>query len=88
MASKANVADLPSRGALDEMADILRRFDPAFSLADDRVDLVLPEIPSSGDLVSIWEFASPLLSSEAQPPSAAAPKRHQRAGRRTRARSQ
>lgn len=47
VASKANVADLPSRGALDEMAAILRPFDPSFHLASSAVPLVVPDI--SGD---------------------------------------
>ena len=42
VASKANIADLPSRGALDEMAAVLRGVEPAFCLDRDRVDLVPP----------------------------------------------
>ena len=46
VATKANVADLPSRGALAEMARALRSFLPSFSLRDDVVELVLPPHPS------------------------------------------
>ena len=41
VASKANVADLPSRGDLDLMAEVLLQASPSFSLSDDVVDLVL-----------------------------------------------
>ena len=53
VASKANVADLPSRGALADMAIRLRRFSPSFSLADSRVDMVLPACPR--DVDEVWE---------------------------------
>ena len=52
VASKANVADLPSRGDLDLMAEVLLRASPSFSLSDDVVDLVLPACPR--DLQGLW----------------------------------
>ena len=44
VASKANIADLPSRGALAEMAALLSRFQPSFSLAEAEVPVVLPDL--------------------------------------------
>jgi hypothetical protein len=44
VASKANIADLPSRGAYGEMAEVLRAFDPSFSLEGAAVPLVVPDI--------------------------------------------
>ena len=52
VASKADVADLPSRDALDEMARILRQQVPSFSLDGDRFPLVLPDCPR--DIPSLW----------------------------------
>ena len=52
VASKANVADLPSRGDLDLMAGVLLQVSPSFSLSDDVVDLVLPACPR--DLHGLW----------------------------------
>ena len=42
VASKANIADLPSRGELGAMAAVLSAASPGFSLKRDRADLVLP----------------------------------------------
>eukprot|EP00966_Prymnesium_polylepis_P100434 2326344-Prymnesium_polylepis.1 len=39
VASKANIANLPSRGAYAEMAEVLRAFDLAFSLEGAAVPL-------------------------------------------------
>ena len=50
-ASKANVADLPSRGDLDP-AGVLLQVSPSFSLSDDVVDFVLPACPR--DLQGLW----------------------------------
>ena len=44
VASKANIADLPSRGAYGEMAAALRAIDPSFSLEGAAVPLVVPDI--------------------------------------------
>ena len=44
VATKANVADLPSRRAFEEMAAVLRAADSSFNLADDQVDISLPPI--------------------------------------------
>ena len=52
VATKANVADLPSRGALDEMASCLRKILPSFSLLDDSVEFVIPACPR--DLGGLW----------------------------------
>ena len=52
VATKANVADLPSRGALDEMAACLHRVLPSFSLLDDSVEFVIPACPR--DLDGLW----------------------------------
>ena len=52
VATKANVADLPSRGALDEMAVCLRKVLPSFSLLDDSVEFVIPACPR--DLDGLW----------------------------------
>ena len=68
VASKANVSDMPSRGALEEMAAVLRRVQPDFSLADD-VPVVFPDV-SPGWL----ERAAAIIQ-------AAARKRSRRAGR-------
>ena len=52
VASKANVADLPSRWDLHALAGVLRTFSPPFCLGADRVDLVTPECFS--DIPSMW----------------------------------
>ena len=44
VASKSNVADLPSRGALEEMARSLRELQPSFSLEDAAVAVRLPAV--------------------------------------------
>ena len=78
VASKANVADLPSRGALREMEACLRRVSRSFSL-DDRVELVLPACPA--DLSGLWAAVMaqlPPLDREA----GVMPARRSRAGRR------
>ena len=74
VASKANVADLPSRGDLALMADVLRHVSPSFSLADG-VDLVIPACPR--DLDGLWAA----VMAQVQPGSGG-PMRRARAGRR------
>jgi hypothetical protein len=44
VASHANIADLPSRGALGEMATALRSVDSSFSLEGSAVRMELPDI--------------------------------------------
>ena len=79
VASKANVADLPSRGALDEMAGILASFLPSFSLRDDRRPLRLPGAPVA--LADMWAAITALIEGGAGSVSVPAPKRHARGGR-------
>ena len=44
VASAANVSDLPSRGAIAEMAAALRAVDPTFTIEDGAVAVVFPDI--------------------------------------------
>ena len=74
VASKANVADLPSRGALDEMDDCIRAVHPSFTL-DDRVEFVMPACPK--DLSVLWAAVMAQIPS----PPAAAPSRPPRGPR-------
>ena len=69
VASKANVADLPSRGDLDLMAEVLLQASPSFSLSDDVVDLVLPACPR--DLQGLWAAVMAQLR-----PGSGGPERH------------
>jgi len=69
VATKANVADLPSRLAIGEMADVLRSFDPSFDLIGDRVDLVIPACPR--DMSAMWAAVAQQL-----PGRSAKPARH------------
>ena len=55
VASKANVADLPSRGAVPEMVRALRPFDPGIARAERQVPVVLPVV--SADLAAAWVAA-------------------------------
>ena len=83
VASKANVADLPSRGDLALMADVLRHVSPSFSLDADGVDLVIPACPR--DLDGLWAA----VMAQVQPGSAGSsggPVRHARASRHRRSR--
>ena len=75
VASKANVADLPSRGDLDLMAEVLLQASPSFSLSDDVVDLVLPACPR--DLRGLWAAVMAQLR-----PGHGGPARRARAGKR------
>ena len=85
VASKANVADLPSRGDLATMASHLAALDPAFSLSGDRVGLVLPVCHP--DPSSLWEAALEQLGLEPPPPEATSlPPRRQRSRKRQRCR--
>ena len=54
VASKANVADLPSRDALHEMADILRAHEPGFDLGAAQRMFVWPDLPSGPDVDAVW----------------------------------
>ena len=74
VASKANVADLPSRWALGEMQDILRSFSPSFSISVDVVDLNTPECLQS--IPEMWDVIQARLQ---------APDRHQSRASRPRA---
>jgi hypothetical protein len=69
VASKANVADLPSRGSLDEMASCLRKAVPSFSLDEDVVECVIPACPS--DLSALW----PAVMSQLRPRAASRSRR-------------
>ena len=69
------MADLPSRGDLALMADVLRHVSPSFSLDADGVDLVIPACPR--DLDGLWAA----VMAQVQPGSGG-PKRHDRAGGR------
>ena len=85
VASKANVADLPSREALDEMAECLQAVEPAFTLADRGVELVIPACPR--DISLLWEavlaqFPSASQDAASSSSSPAPPRRHARAGAR------
>ena len=84
VASKANVADLPSRGALGEMADCIRSVHPSFSL-DDRVDFVMPACPK--DLSVLWAAVIAQIPQPDSPRSATRPRRSSRAGGKKRRRS-
>ena len=44
VASTANIADLPPRGALAEVAALLARFQQSFSLAEAEVSVILPDL--------------------------------------------
>tara|TARA_B100000795_G_scaffold234968_1_gene194391 strand:- start:363 stop:2816 length:2454 start_codon:yes stop_codon:yes gene_type:complete len=78
VATKANVADLPSRGALGEMAYCLRKILPSFSLLDDVVDFVIPACPR--DLDGLW--AAVLAQLPSSRPEAPRKQRSRRSGRR------
>ena len=79
MASKANVADLPSRNALSEMADALRHLDPGFDLEERAVPLVMPACPS--DLSSLWEAVMAQFPAEPNPGSSSSgPTRRRKRG--------
>ena len=82
VASKANVADLPSRGALLEMANCLREVDPAFDLAEGLVPLVIPACPR--DITSLWETVVSQFPDMGPEPPPAPPRRHARGGKRPR----
>ena len=69
VASKANVADLPSRWALSEMQRILRSFSPSFSLTADSVDLATPECLQS--IPEMWDVIQARLQAPDHPPSRA-----------------
>ena len=78
VATKANVADLPSRGAMSEMAKILRASLPSFSLRTDLVDLVIPPHPTSPS----WEEVVSCLPAYRPSVGSGAAKRQRRGGAR------
>ena len=70
------MADLPSRGDLALMADVLEHVSPSFSLDTDGVDLAIPACPR--DLDGLWaavmaqvQPGSPGGPTDASRPSAA-----------------
>ena len=76
VASKANVADRPSRGAITEMASILSSFIPSFSLTDHRVPFVLP--PFAHGVSAIWEAVSGMAAPAGPSRSRGGKRRHRR----------
>ena len=56
VATKANLADLPSRGAVGEMADVIRRVLPSFHVERDRVDMVFPAGCSERGGICDWDL--------------------------------
>ena len=81
VATKANVADLPSRGALDEMAACLRKVLPSFSLLDTLLigfaeDAAIRALRSTG----AGHWALPPLRSILSPASASFPSSPSRSG--------
>ena len=53
VATKANVADLPSRGAMGEMAAALRSVLPSFSLAESERELIIPACPTDASWADV-----------------------------------
>ena len=85
VASKANISDLPSRGALSEMAAALLRVAPRapFSLLRDSVPLMFPS--GDTDVAAVWAAVTAQLPP--QPSGSGGPsKRHAPSGKRPRAR--
>ena len=84
VASKANISDLPSRGALSEMAAALLRVAPRapFSLLRDSVPLLFPS--GDTDVAAVWAAVTAQLPP--QPSGSAAPnhRRPTRGGPRAR----
>ena len=78
VATKANVADLPSRGALDEMAACLRTILPSFSLLNDSVEFVIPACPR--DLGGLWAAVLRQLPSPTRPVEGGSSRRSRRSG--------
>ena len=77
--SKANVADVPSRGELDTMAGLLRRISPSFDLKKDRVDFVTPVCYP--DAAAVWAAVVAQLGIPAPAPVASARTRGRKRGR-------
>ena len=77
VATKSNVADLPSRGAIGEMLDILSQFVPGVSDRD-RVALVIPPHPTAPS----WEEVVAALPSHRPSVGDGKRPRGSRAGRR------
>ena len=91
VASKANIADLPSRDAIEEMAEAIRSIQCDFSIGDSEVVFSIPPIPDDpASLAELWVAVASAVGSAppaAQAPSAsptARPARHARAGKRRR----
>ena len=64
------MADLPSRGALAEMAAVLRRFSASFDLTADRVELSVPGCVT--DSAGLWEVVAAHLRVPSAPPTGGA----------------
>jgi hypothetical protein len=80
VATKANVADLPSREAFPLLFSILKSFLPSFSPRGDKRDMVLPDMPPLED--ASWEdFLSAALEA-AQPRPSRSPGRKRARGTR------
>ena len=75
VATKANIGDLPSRDALEEMAAVLREFEHDFALGSARVDMTFPEMHA--DPAECWAAVLAQLTPVASGP------RPPRGGRRT-----
>ena len=91
VASKANIADLPSRDAIEEMAEAIRSIQRDFSIGDSEVAFSIPPIPDDpASLAELWvavasAVGSALPAAEAPAVSPAVrPARHARAGKRRR----
>ena len=89
--SKANIADLPSRDAIWEMAEAIRSIQCDFSIGDSEVVFSIPPIPDDpASLAELWVAVASAVGSA--PPAAEAPAvspavrpaRHARAGKRRR----
>ena len=91
VASKANIADLPSRDAIEEMAEAIRSVQEDFSVGDSEVAFAIPPILVPDDpasLAELWDAVATAVGSA--PPAAgtpavspaARPARHARAGKR------
>ena len=85
VASKANIADLPSRSALSEMAAALLRVAPRapFSLLRDSVPLVFPS--GDTDVAAVWAAVTAQLPPQPSASSGSSkPARAQKGGRHKR----
>jgi hypothetical protein len=82
VATKANVADLPSRGAIGEMESCIQEVHPTFRAHGSSVPFVVPAIPSGDASISaLWAA----VAAAAFPPQPL--RRHSRPAKRRRAHS-